>query len=190
MRPPAPDPRPGHARALLVALVALVGVASVACSGDDFDRDAAIAGVQQRWEGRLDDTEAACYVDRVREEVGSDALTDESALSPQQVGRLTDIRIDCIGIENLAVVGSSTTLALDPEDTWLRTLPSAYGDDPQLDLLYDACESGSGSACDQLFDLSAPGSEYEEFALSCGGRTRELVCAEVYRGGGATATTP
>ena len=181
-------PGTGRARWALVLVAVGVLAGASACSGDDFDREAAIDQVQEQWSGRLDDEQAGCYVDRVREEVGSVALTDDASLSPQQIGRLTSIRIDCIGVENLASDGSSTTLALDPDDTWLRTLPSAYGDDPQLDLLWDACESGSGAACDQLFDLSAPGSDYEEFALSCGGRTRELVCADVYRGGASTST--
>jgi len=145
--------------------------------------------VQERWAGRLDQEQAACYVDRVVAEVGTAALEDESALTPPQIGQLTDIRVDCIGVENLATAGSSTTLAVDPDDTWLQSLPARRGDDPQLDLLWDACESGAGAACDQLFELAAPGSEYEEFALSCGGRTRELRCADVYRGGPASTSS-
>lgn len=172
-------------RAVAVLLAAIGPLAVAGCSGDDFDRAAAVAQVRDRFGGRLDEEQAGCYVDRVREEVGTEALEDEADLTPQQVGRLTTIRIDCVGVENLAPVGSSTTRALDPTDTWLSSQPARYGDDPQLDLLYDACESGAGAACDQLFELAAPGSEYEEFALSCGGRTRQLRCADVYRSGGS-----
>lgn len=44
-----------------------------------------------------------------------------------------------------------------------------YGDDPVLDLLWDACEAGNDQACDELF-LGAPvGSDYAEFARTCGG---------------------
>ena len=46
----------------------------------------------------------------------------------------------------------------------------AYGDDPELDALWDACEAGDDVACDDLFWQSPTGSEYESFALSCGGR--------------------
>jgi hypothetical protein len=48
--------------------------------------------------------------------------------------------------------------------------PQAYGDDPRLDALYDACERGSMRSCDRLFEESPFFSEYEEFGLSCGGR--------------------
>lgn len=175
--------------AVVVACVAVV-LLTAGCSGDSVDRDAAVAEVQQRWAGRLDDVQAGCYVDRVLAEVGAVALEDETVLAPSQVGRLTDIRVDCIGIDNLAAVGSTTTAALDPDDTWLANQPMARGDDPQLDLLWVACEDGDGAACDQLFDRAVPGSEYEEFALTCGGRTRELVCADVYRSSTPTSTTP
>lgn len=50
---------------------------------------------------------------------------------------------------------------------------SAYGDDPALDALWDGCEQGDGSACDELYLTSPLGSEYESFALTCGGRGTE-----------------
>jgi hypothetical protein len=56
--------------------------------------------------------------------------------------------------------------------------PQTYGDDPRLDALYDACERGSMRACDRLFEESPLFSEYEEFGLSCGGRTGlAMTCA-------------
>ncbi|WP_061960742.1 DUF4190 domain-containing protein [Demequina flava] len=45
-----------------------------------------------------------------------------------------------------------------------------YGDDPELDVLYDQCGAGDGQACDDLYWASAIGSEYEEYAETCGGR--------------------
>lgn len=50
---------------------------------------------------------------------------------------------------------------------------SAYGDDPVLDRLWDGCEQGDGAACDELYLTSPLGSEYESFALTCGGRAAE-----------------
>jgi hypothetical protein len=47
----------------------------------------------------------------------------------------------------------------------------AYGDDPELDALWDACEAGDGVACDDLFRRSPVGSEYETFGGTCGGLT-------------------
>lgn len=45
-----------------------------------------------------------------------------------------------------------------------------YGDDPVLDGLWDACASGDGQACDDLYFDSVTGSEYERFGLTCGDR--------------------
>jgi hypothetical protein len=52
--------------------------------------------------------------------------------------------------------------------------PDTYGDDPELDALWDACEDGDGQACDDLFFDSPFGSEYEEFGKTCGGRLEGL----------------
>ena len=49
--------------------------------------------------------------------------------------------------------------------------PQAYGDDPALDALHDACAGGDGAACDQLYADSPIGSEYESFGDTCGGTT-------------------
>lgn len=46
-----------------------------------------------------------------------------------------------------------------------------YGDDAELDALWDACESGSPSSCDNLYLESPSGSEYEDFGHTCGGTT-------------------
>jgi hypothetical protein len=51
------------------------------------------------------------------------------------------------------------------------TGPQNYGDDADLDLLYDDCEAGRNEACDLLFFESSAESEYETFATSCGGRS-------------------
>lgn len=56
-----------------------------------------------------------------------------------------------------------------------------YGDDPELDRLWDRCKEGEGSACDELFNKSPLGSAYEEFGLSCGQRQEVLDCTELDR---------
>lgn len=58
--------------------------------------------------------------------------------------------------------------------------PFTYGDDPELDALWDACEDGDGKACDDLFFDSPFGSEYEEFGNTCGGRFEpyEVICED------------
>ncbi len=44
-----------------------------------------------------------------------------------------------------------------------------YGSDPDLDALYDACGSGDGTACNQLYARSPIDSEYETYGATCGG---------------------
>jgi hypothetical protein len=46
----------------------------------------------------------------------------------------------------------------------------AYGDNPELDAMWDACAAGDGDACDELYFNSLVGTEYEAFAATCGDR--------------------
>ncbi|MEV7971689.1 DUF4190 domain-containing protein [Cellulomonas sp. NPDC089187] len=60
---------------------------------------------------------------------------------------------------------------VDPWDTDdASTEADAYGDDPELDALWGACDAGDGDACNDLYFDSPVGSEYEEFGDTCGGR--------------------
>jgi hypothetical protein len=45
-----------------------------------------------------------------------------------------------------------------------------YGDNPEMDLLWDMCELGDGEACDELYFISPDDSGYEEFGDTCGFR--------------------
>ena len=58
-----------------------------------------------------------------------------------------------------------------------------YGDNPELDALYDECAAGDLAACDTLYDQSTYGSDYEAFAVSCGGVTTDwqfATCADAF----------
>jgi hypothetical protein len=46
--------------------------------------------------------------------------------------------------------------------------PETYGDDPELDALWDDCAAGDYAACDTLWIESPFGSDYESFAETCG----------------------
>ncbi|MEM9033378.1 MAG: hypothetical protein AAGD18_02200 [Actinomycetota bacterium] len=48
--------------------------------------------------------------------------------------------------------------------------PFTYGDDAELDVLWDACAGGDFASCDELFFVTPIGSEYEEFGATCGFR--------------------
>ena len=51
--------------------------------------------------------------------------------------------------------------------------PMNYGDDAELDGLYDSCTAGDFEACDDLYLFSPIGSDYEAYGNSCGGRSSE-----------------
>lgn len=57
-----------------------------------------------------------------------------------------------------------------------------YGDNAELDALWDECADGSPVSCDSLYISSAVGSEYERFGGTCGDRLDEIEpfqsCAE------------
>ena len=57
--------------------------------------------------------------------------------------------------------------------------PYTLGDDPTLDRLWTSCADGSGAACNDLFEQSPVGSDYEQFGVSCGNRDDVLDCAEL-----------
>lgn len=65
------------------------------------------------------------------------------------------------------------------ELAFVDSQPFSFGDDEALDLLWTECESGEGEACDELFDVSALGSEYEAFGLTCGNRDDILNCEDL-----------
>jgi hypothetical protein len=64
-----------------------------------------------------------------------------------------------------------------------------YGDDPDLDLLWDACAGGDMVACDDLYYASGFGTGYEEFALSCGG-TRTVSATSTWCGPQQPSVSP
>jgi hypothetical protein len=65
--------------------------------------------------------------------------------------------------------GPGDPVDVPPEEEIVE--PFTYGDDSDLDALWDGCESGDSAACDDLVDQSPAGSEYADFAELCGGLT-------------------
>jgi hypothetical protein len=176
----------------MAGLVALNG--ALVFSGCDrppgFDREAAVNRVIDESGGRLTRQHAECYVDRAVAEVGAIHLEGTAEQTPGVIGRLTSIRVDCIGVNNLGRPAATGTLRpLAPDETSPRNLPTNPGDDANLDLLYQSCGAGNGAACDALFDAAPPGSHYEEFAVSCGNRTRVPRCADTYSNGQPVPST-
>lgn len=174
----------------LAVLGLLVGAAfGTGCSGSSFDREKAIDDVVSASGSRVSRDQAACYVDRVRDELGARPLQPDVSLAPEEVGRLTSIRVDCIGVNNLGAAAPPSDPAADAgTDTAPRR--GNRGDDPQLDALWDQCEAGYGAACDQLFDRAPLDSVYESFAATCGNRSREVRCADIYPAPGTVNSSP
>ena len=61
-----------------------------------------------------------------------------------------------------------------------------YGDDNYLDDLYDYCADGDDWACQLLWEESPIDSEYESFALTCGGRDCEIETPNTVPWGGGS----
>ena len=49
---------------------------------------------------------------------------------------------------------------------------AVIGDDEGLDPYAQRCHDGEMRACDELYTLADPGSDYEYYALTCGGRVQ------------------
>ena len=115
-------------------------------------------------------------------------LKDESGLSWEQI--LTQVQADPDWtLENdLSEEGATkffACMALISEENLLQDLMDDavedvissggnYGDDPYLDSLYDQCADGDDWACQLLWEESPVDSEYESFALTCGGRDCDI----------------
>lgn len=56
--------------------------------------------------------------------------------------------------------------------------PCDYGEDPELDRLWDACADGDGTACDRLYYDSGFDTRYEQFGNTCGDRGLTTPCPE------------
>ncbi|MGO1622547.1 MAG: hypothetical protein ACTHXS_07230, partial [Flaviflexus sp.] len=53
-------------------------------------------------------------------------------------------------------------------DCATNAVPRAYGDDPELDALWDACADGDLAACDELYENAVDDSAYRVFGNTCG----------------------
>lgn len=171
-------------------VLALVALAVGACAPSEggFDREAAIERTMEGGAG-LDRPAAECYVDRVVEELGAEVLDPDAPPNEGLEAAKVAIRVDCVGIDGIGRPGSvgdgqrggDVGTAATPS-TERSAGPWTFGADEELDALWVDCERGSGAACDELFDRSPLGSDYETFGATCGNRGAEPECAPVYPG--------
>ena len=111
----------------------------------------------------LEEDDARCLAQAAVDELGAEAMSliASAALDGEDAGALDD---------TMSAAADECGVSEDAFDDQLDSDASAYGDDPELDALYDSCAGGDGAACDELYLNSAAGSEYEQFAGTCGDR--------------------
>ncbi len=150
----------------------MVLAGGVGCSDSEpYPRDAAVAqlATDRGWTER----EAGCWVDRVLDAQGAEVL-DAILAGGDDPAAVAPITVDCVAADKLPTSGSASTTS----PTVAPGQPARYGDDPELDALWDACAAGDGAACDALFDAAPLGSDYERFGSTCGDRGVRPRCAE------------
>ncbi|HVN51940.1 MAG TPA: hypothetical protein VMT43_10930, partial [Acidimicrobiales bacterium] len=183
--------RPTRRVVLVAVLAAVVATALVlawrATRSPGFDRALAVDRAVDASGGRLTRGQAGCYVDHVRAKIGSRYLEPDVTVPGPIAARMAAMRDDCIGVAGL---GLSTPSTASVPGTEAGSQPLRHGQDPVLDALWARCAAGDGAACDELFDQSPIGSEYERFALTCGGRTPQMACATVYHRPRPTTNAP
>jgi len=106
------------------------------------------------------DDDATCMADAMLESLGPEAL----GLMADSVE--SDAGVMAFGAELLGAASDcGVTL-----DTLAPQTGATYGDNPEMDALYDECAAGDGASCDALYEQSGVGTEYETFGGTCGGR--------------------
>jgi hypothetical protein len=111
----------------------------------------------------LEEDDARCLAQAAVDELGAEAMSliASAALDGEDAGKLDD---------TMSAAADECGVSEDAFDDQFDSDAFAYGDDPELDALYDSCAGGDGAACDDLYLNSAAGSEYEQFAGTCGDR--------------------
>ena len=165
-RDPRTKPRTGFILGIIGATIALVAVALAALFwlfGSDTpsgDREPSSQSESDTY-GSNDDLDALWDECALGDYEACDTLYISSPAGSEyeDFGASCGGRADAPGICSL--VDSSNPVS--PE--------GSYGSDPLLDFLWIECEAGDFASCDDLYLESPPGSEYEEFGVTCGGRS-------------------
>lgn len=84
-------------------------------------------------------------------------------------------------VDGYVSTGDSTTVPADCAKVGDYKQAKTYGDNAQLDALWDECAAGSAVACDALSQTATPQTDYYLFGVTCGSRVgREGYCTARY----------
>jgi len=173
---------------MMFAIVAFALMMAACGGGSDGgaaagDSAAAQAVIQEMVADGISQDTAECFVGALVDEFGIDellALEEESEPSPAVAFRALELLDECgfgLGDIDTGLDDEASDPGEVPADFRELAMPReavdgpyTFGDDADLDALWDDCEAGSGSACDDLYFQSALGSEYEAFGNTCGNR--------------------
>lgn len=127
---------------------------------------------------------------------GDRSAVDEISTEGETARRLLAEQADALGVdcglagqEGVADQDALPDLdgsSMDPTEAPSPTVIPEFGDDPALDALARDCGGGDPEACDILSLSGAPGSGYEEYGGTCGGRNESLAadvdtfCIDLY----------
>jgi hypothetical protein len=151
--------------AALVIFLAAAAVTAVVTSDDD--------------DGGDDDTDLAADADSTTSTRRSTTTTRRSTTTTSTAASSTSTST---AVTSTTVV-TSTTKASNRATTATtrRARASRFGDDPTLDRLYRECEAGNFQSCDDLYDRTDAGTEYNEFGDTCGNRNApDTYCVVLY----------
>lgn len=154
-----------------------------ACSNGDGGREQ----VQRLATGDdITDAQTACILERLESEfdlVLDDLGAELSAEEEQTVAIARDVCL--LDPNDAAGSPDGAEPQGEPLPSSLASAPSRFdpddpppGDDEALDALWEGCGDGDARACDELLFTATPGSDYEAFAFSCGGR-ENLRCSSL-----------
>lgn len=179
----------------VVAFALLMAACGGGSDGGGTAEDSAVAQavIQEMVADGISQDTAECFVGTLVDEFGVDelvALEEDREPSPEVALRALELLDECgfgFGDFDAGLDDEASDPGEAPSDFRELAMPReavdgpyTYGEDDDLDALWNACEAGSGSACDDLFLQSPLGSEYEAFGNTCGNRMElNLSCSSL-----------
>ena len=166
-------------------------MALTACGGgsgvnSDDDKEAAIKIAAESLEAEIGlyaEEDAECLLEGILE-IATDISWEDIAETLERDGNLDDLNSSLSNDEVDEEDALALALTCAAEADVLQDLMDGvedvissggnYGDDPYLDSLYNQCADGDDWACQLLWEESPIDSEYESFALTCGGRDCDI----------------